>query len=434
MELAANEQSGPVSKQERIHSIDTLRGVALFGILLLNIIAFALPLGSYFNPIVDGATEGRNLLTFVLVDTFFEGSMRTIFSMLFGASVILFTAKPKADSTTVASLYYKRTVLLIIFGLIDAYLLLWVGDILYAYGVAGLFLFLFRNFPPARLFSLGVAIIVFFGLFHLVENSKLSDLRAEVLVIESLPDNLRTLEQRSALAAWETIREGNFETQQLNDEDIALRKSGYLTIVVGQAPINLLLQTIEYFLHGFWDVMAMMFLGMALLKWRILDASRGTGFYLSMAIVGLGVGLSVNYYEVSAFVDSGFATHLNVSAYRPTYDIGRFFVAIGYIGVVMLICKAEVLSWLRSSLAAVGQMALTNYLSHTIFCNILFMGFGFGLVGEFERYQIYYVVFAIWLFQLFVSPLWLRHFRFGPIEWLWRSLTYGKKQPIRARR
>ena len=78
-------------------------------------------------------------------------------------------------------------------------------------------------------------------------------------------------------------------------------------------------------------------------------------------------------------------------------------------------------------------MALTNYLSHTVICNTLFMGFGFGWVGELERYQIYYVVLAIWIFQLVASPLWLKQFRFGPVEWLWRSMTYGEKQPMRIR-
>jgi uncharacterized protein len=432
MESVPSEKVAPVVKGQRIHSIDTLRGVALFGILLLNIIAFALPLGAYFNPIVDGATEGINLFTFVVVDTFFEGSMRTIFSMLFGASVILFTAKRASHSINIKSLYYRRTTLLILFGLIDAYLFLWVGDILYAYGMAGLVLYFFRNAAPIRLFSGGAVIIAIFAVINLIGNSELSELRNEVLAIESISEDSLTVEQQSTLAAWQALQGDNVELPAVNEEDIRIRKSGYLTIVAGLAPINLVLQTIDYVTHMFWDVLAMMLLGMAFFKWGIFDASRSSRFYLSMALIGLSVGLSVNFYENLRFIESGFATHLNVSALRPTYDIGRFFVALGYIGIVMLICKAGILSWLRSSLAAVGQMALTNYLSHTVICNTIFMGFGFGLVGELQRYQIYYIVFAIWIIQLIVSPLWLRHFRFGPVEWLWRSLTYGKKQPMKV--
>jgi uncharacterized protein len=116
---------------------------------------------------------------------------------------------------------------------------------------------------------------------------------------------------------------------------------------------------------------------------------------------------------------------------RPTYDIGRMGMAIGYIGLVMLICKSEILTLLRSALAAVGQMALTNYLSHSVICNFIFMGYGLGLVGQLNRYEIYYVVLGVWIFQLIVSPLWLRFFRFGPVEWLWRTLTYMQWQPMK---
>ena len=432
-EIAATASTGPVAKQARTQSIDTLRGVALFGILILNIIAFALPFGAYFNPIIDGATEGRNFVAYMISDAFFEGSMRTIFSMLFGAGVILFTAKPDKGAIPVADLYFRRTILLILFGVIDAYLLLWVGDILYAYGMAGLFLFVFRNSSPIRLFSLGVAIIVCVAALQIAENVNLRELRSEVLAIEALPEETLTDDQQARVDAWEKVREDKFEPQDMNDEIVSLRKSGYLTILAGFAPINVAFQTTEYYLHGFWDVIAMMLLGMAFMKWGIFNASRSKGFYTGMVLVGFGVGLPANLYEVSTFVESGFATLWNVSYFRPTYHVGRLFVAIGYIGLVMLICRVGILSWLRSALAAVGQMALTNYLSHTVICNILFMGFGFGWVGELERYQIYYVVLAIWLFQLIASPWWLKRFRFGPVEWLWRSLTYGQKQPMRIK-
>ena len=96
----------------------------------------------------------------------------------------------------------------------------------------------------------------------------------------------------------------------------------------------------------------------------------------------------------------------------------------------MLICQKGWLSWLTTRLAAVGQMALTNYIMHTVICIFFFFGIGFSMFGELQRYQLYYVVFAIWLLQLIVSPIWLRHFRFGPLEWVWRSLTYNKRQPM----
>jgi uncharacterized protein len=115
------------------------------------------------------------------------------------------------------------------------------------------------------------------------------------------------------------------------------------------------------------------------------------------------------------------------------YDLNRLAGALGYIGLVMLVCRTRVLPRLRARLAAAGQMALSNYLMQTLICSTLFYGYGFGWFGYLERYQILLVAVAIWAFQLWVSPLWLRHFRFGPMEWVWRSLTYWKRQPLRQR-
>src|SRR5207248_673601 len=114
-----------------------------------------------------------------------------------------------------------------------------------------------------------------------------------------------------------------------------------------------------------------------------------------------------------------------------TYDIERFAVAFAHIAVIMILCKAGMLKWFTSRLAAVGQMALTNYLLDSIVCCLIFCGYGFGQFGKLERYQLYYVVAAIWTVEFIGSKIWLAHFRFGPAEWLWRSLTYWKRQPMR---
>jgi uncharacterized protein len=104
---------------------------------------------------------------------------------------------------------------------------------------------------------------------------------------------------------------------------------------------------------------------------------------------------------------------------------------LGYIGLLGLVCKLGLLSSLTSRLAAVGRMALTNYLMHSFICAILFTGLGFGFLGAFTRFELYGIVIAIWLFQLGLSPIWLKYFRFGPIEWLWRALTYGTLPAMR---
>jgi len=111
--------------------------------------------------------------------------------------------------------------------------------------------------------------------------------------------------------------------------------------------------------------------------------------------------------------------------------VGRVGVTFGHVALILLICKAGLLRGLTSRLAAVGQTALSNYILHSLVYGFVFYGYGLGLFGKLQRYQLYYVVIAIWIVSLVVSPIWLRHFNYGPLEWCWRSLTYWKRQPMR---
>ena len=423
--------SAPVAGKARIQSIDTLRGVALLGILLMNIIAFANPFAAYLSPVADAADSGINLATFMTMDIFVEGSMRAIFSMLFGAGMLIFLNKPNSDPAEVKRLYYRRTLFLVAFGLFNAYVLLWLGDILYAYGMTGLLLYLFRDMPAKKLLQMSVAVLLLLTLVHSAGYYRASTLGSAVAEIEALPTATElTEEQREVLLEWDAFLEEQFISPQLTEQQLQMMRSGYVTNLVNAAPINLILQTVGLLGNSFWDALAMMLLGMAFMKWGLFDGSRSLGVYGIMAIAGLGIGLPLNTWESIVFVSSGY--DLAWSAFnRPTYDVGRLSLAIGYIGVVMVICKLGILRWGQFLLARVGQMALTNYLSHSLICNFIFMGCGLGLAGQLERYQIYYVVLGIWLFQLITSPLWLHYFRFGPAEWLWRTLTYENAQPLK---
>ncbi len=423
--------ASPVTRKVRIRSIDTLRGVALLGILLMNIIAFGLPYASYFNPVFDSNLEGINLSTYIAMDIFVEGSMRGIFSMLFGAGFLLFITKPDTNEDLVRGLYFRRTVLLILIGVFNAYILVWPGDILFTYGVAGLLLYVFRHSSAKKLTLISGVIFALLAILHTASHMGSRGLREEVLEIEALPASTELNQvQQQTLAEWDTFLDQQLFTPELVEQDLQIRKSGYLEIFLFLVPFSLIIQTLGLVSSGLWDALAMMLLGMAFMKWGIFNASRSMRFYLGMFVIGFGTGLPINYFEVNAFVSSGFEIYWE-AANRPTYDLGRLLVAIGYIGLIMMVCKSGILHLLRSALASVGQMALTNYLSQSLICNAIFMGWGFNLLGELERFQIYYVVLGVWLFQLIVSPIWLRYFRFGPAEWLWRSLTYKNKQQWR---
>jgi uncharacterized protein len=174
----------------------------------------------------------------------------------------------------------------------------------------------------------------------------------------------------------------------------------------------------------------MMLLGMALFKLGVLKAARSTKFYLQMALVGYAIGLAVNYYEARLVTSGGFSI-LAIGKSFMTYNLGRIPMTMGHVAVIMLFIKSGWLRFLQQALAAVGQMAFTNYITQTLICNFIFLGYGLALYGTLERYELYYIVFGIWILQLIISPIWLAHFRFGPMEWVWRSLTYWQKQPFR---
>ncbi len=395
----------------------------------MNILAFAFPFAAYSDPTVDGATEGLNLAIFASMDMLVEGSMRTLFSMLFGAGMLIFLARPESDSELLRKLFYRRTVLLIGFGLVNAYIFVWVGDILYIYGVAGLLLYFFRNLSATDLIKYSVAIFLLLGLLHTFLHMDARSARSAVAAVEGLPPGtVPNLEQQQLLDNWNSFLQDQFASPEQIEQEYRTKKLGYIENVKAAAPVNLFLQTVV--LLTLWDALAVMLLGMAFLKWGLLDASRDLRVYLLLAVLGSGIGLPLNYLETTTYIDSGYQIYW-AAGFRPTYDISRLSLAVAYIGVIMVVCKLGLFSFLRSALAAAGQMALTNYLAQSVICNFIFMGFGLGLFGELERYQIYLVVLAVWIFQIIFSLLWLRFFRFGPAEWLWRSLTYQQRQTFR---
>lgn len=430
MSETSHNTHSPVGGKARIQSIDTLRGVALFGILIINILAFAQPFGSMVDPRVDGATAGLDLALFAGAEIFVEGGMRGLFSMLFGAGLLIFMNKPGAEPGAARALYYRRTGLLILFGLVNAYLLLWPGDILFTYGLAGLLLFVFRKLSPRGLLGWAVGILLLTTLMHTGLHASVRSLVGAVAEIEALGPGAELSEQQQGIVgAWESFLEDQGLTEASQAEEIEAKRSGYVDNFIYSGELSFFLQAVGVPVLLFWDALGMMLLGMALMKWRILDASRGLRFYVLLMLAGFGVGLPLNAWETLTFVDSGFAAHWQ-SLNRPTYDLGRLSLALGYIGLVMAVCRAGWLKKAQAVLARVGQMALTNYLMQTVLCNLVFLGVGLGQFGHWDRTQMYLFVAGVWLFQALFSVYWLRRYRFGPCEWLWRSLTYRRRQPM----
>ena len=237
-------------------------------------------------------------------------------------------------------------------------------------------------------------------------------------------------EQQEALDAWKGIKEDSNRSAEEIEERIEGMRGNYFKIIGTISGTLIWFQSSGLYEFMFFDTVGMMLIGMAFLKLGIITGERSNRFYLLMMLFGYGIGLGINAYETRLLLNSNFDT-LAWEQAGMTYGFGRVAMTMGHIGFWMIICRNGWLRWLTERLAAVGRMALTNYVMHSVFAAFIFTGIGFSMFGALQRHELYYVVAGIWLFQLIVSPIWMKHFRFGPLEWLWRSLTYVEKQPMR---
>jgi uncharacterized protein len=409
----------------RIESLDFIRGCALFGILLMNIVGMGLG-PAYDNPTILGGDKGIDLQTWYVMNVGFEGTQRALFSMLFGAGVVLFSSRAEAGGRSDhADLYFRRQLWLIAFGLCNAWILLWLGDILYYYGATALVLYVFRKLPARTLLIAGLLAFALGAVWSAAEaQDKLAHYRASQAA-QAVPAATRTAEQKEAISTW--------EGERLNGPPAAavaeMRKgmtSGYFSAQRTLAPLILHFQSWNLYRY-FGDFFGMMMIGMALFKFGILTLEARTRTYLAMMLGGYAVGLPLNLYEARLIMANGFSS-LGYAEALVTYDFSRFFMTMGHLGLLMLYLRAGILAWFRRSMAAVGRMALSNYLTHSVVALIIFVLLGYW--GALQRHELYYIVGSIWLAQLIISPIWLRYFHFGPVEWLWRYLTYLKAPPF----
>lgn len=422
----------PTKEKSRINSIDLIRGIAVLGILAINIVGMGLPDPAYFDPSSYGGSTGWNLRIFIINSVFFEGAMRGLFSLLFGAGIILFMRKKEKAGAGIelAETWYKRLILLIIFGMIHAYLMVWPGDILFSYGMIALLLFPFRNSRPRNLIIVAIGILLI-GVFIKIADANTAQ-RQQKKYFETVEafnmGGKAPYADQMDYYAWIEKYAIMKPTVESHANRIMNMKNGYFSAVKEMAKDSYFFESEYNYRHNYFDILSMMLLGMALLRLKILQGNRSVKFYGIIMLIGYAIGIPLNLWETQTYIDSGF----NLITYYQllsTYDLGRISIMFGHIGLIMLFFKSNILMFLQKALIATGRMALSNYLIQTIIANIIFIGF--AQYGNFQRYELTYIVIAIWIFQLTLSTIWLKHFNFGPFEWLWRSLTYGKLQSFK---
>ncbi len=423
----------PITGAERIVSIDVLRGFALLGILVMNIPFFALSQYGWPDPFVSGGSEGADYWTWVVQELFFNMKMMGIFSMLFGAGIVVFTERAKAKGTNPTGLHYRRLAWLLVIGLIHAYLI-WFGDILVPYVLASAIIFWMRGIPAKGLLIIAPLVMSVGVLLNIPFGIELSNSHAAYVEAQTALEAGATLtpEQHQAIDHFVTEEYGNFYPGEADLlEEIELRENGGHKLLLHHAEETFFWQTFVFVFWGFWRIGGLMLLGMGLYKLRVFDASRSLKVYGAMIVVGYALGLFLIAMGIRAMHAHDFDAGANFRSDGIWNYYGSILVSLGHIGLLMTICKLGALRWLTGALAAVGRMALTNYLMQSLICTFLFYWWGLGLWGTMSRSELMMVVAAIWVGQLVLSPIWLARFRFGPMEWLWRSLTYWKRQPMR---
>lgn len=426
-------QPAAVAGDHRIGMLDTMRGIAVLGILLMNITGFGLPY-SYDNPTVWGANSAADLAAWRVMALFFEGTMRGLFTLLFGASALLFLQRhaSRANDLRPADVYFRRTLWLIVFGLVNGYVLLWSGDVLFYYGFAGLVLFVFRHLSPRRLLILAV---VFMFLQTAISAGEWVDFHETQALAQAANERRAggqppTDGDQEAIDTYAALQAEFHPARENLEAYVASVRDSYSSAFSVLRGDTWFMQSVFFFRHGIVECFGMMLLGMALLKWGVLTGASSNRTYLAMIVVGYTLGSIVNVAEIRQLEAGGFSPEALMNALL-TYDLGRIPMTIGHLGLIAIVSRTPRLAHASRVFAAVGQMALTNYLAQSLLCLLIFTGAGLAWYGQLARHELYYVVAAIWVLQLIWSPLWLRHFRYGPAEWLWRSLTYWRLQPMR---
>jgi uncharacterized protein len=406
---------------ERFATLDATRGVAVMGILLINIIGFAMPEQAYINPLAWGGSDPADLIAWAINQLFFEGRMRGLFALLFGASAMLVMARADARAEGAAGVHLRRMAALALFGLAHVYLI-WEGDILFHYAVLGCLLPLVRNWGVRGLVRSAIILLALHTLFWSVQF-------AGALYFQSIATTPgATTEMVSQYRAMMASFPG--PDSPTIARDLAAYRGDYATVFEHRMeyratiPLQLLL-----ILGG--ETLGYMLLGMALMKSGLFtggwDRARIRRFMLICYAVSLPAMAALTAWQFL----SGFDPIIMMGVFLGWSIPFRVVMTLAYAALIVLLVTRFANSAVVTRVGATGRMAFTNYLMTSIVMTTIFYGYGLGLFGHVGRAEVYLFVFAMWALMLAWSQPWLARFHYGPFEWLWRSLARGRLQPMR---
>ena len=410
----------PAEAQSRIVTLDILRGVAVMGILAMNIVAFAQPLPAYFSPLGATARDALDGVIYALNFIFIDGKMRGLFSFLFGASLLLVIERARATGESGAAVTYRRLFWLLVFGCIHFYLI-WFGDILVSYALTGMVAFLFRNQSVRALLVWGGILVLLQTLLMAGSAQQAYALAAAV----SAPDA-----SGAAIAEWESFAGDFSATPERLREITALHLGPWVGLVRTQLMDHTTDPLFFAVLFG-PETLAYMLFGMAALKSGYLTGSWPDAAYRKIAIACLAVGIPVYAAIAWMLFSDGFTVPGLFTWYMTATTPFRPLMIVAYAALIILATRKG--GWLVERIAAAGRAAFSNYLGTSIVMTFVFYGWGLAYYGSFSRAELWLVVIAMWALMLAWSKPWLDRFDYGPLEWLWRSLSRLQLQPMRKR-
>lgn len=393
---------------QRLIAMDVLRGIALLGILIMNIQSFSMPGSAYLNPTAYGNLEGANFIVWLGSHLFADQKFMSVFSMLFGAGVLLFCESAEKKGNPVRALHYRRTFWLLVFGLSHGYFL-WYGDILFSYAMCGFIIYLFRKKSVKALLSAAFAFTFIGSAYSLFMG----------MSIPYIPeDGIKGL-----MDAWAP-------TQESLNKELAAVLGNYQQIFGFRLEETFFMQTYVFLTMFLWRATGMMLLGMAMFKSGFFHLKWSSSRYKKVAVLSFIVGILLTVNGVTQNLENAFSLQYSMFTGSQFNYWGSILVAVSYASLIMLWVKHGGLQKLQARFGAIGKTAFSNYILQTLICTTIFYGYGLGLFGEFERWQQLILVIAVWAVQFCLASFWLNKFAFGPLEWLWRSLTYWKLQPL----
>ena len=401
----------------RIRSLDIIRGVAVMGILSVNIVDFAMNQAAYLNPVALGPASSADLALWAINMLIVDGKFRSLFSMLFGASMLLVMDCAEAAGGSGPWTHVRRMAVLLALGLAHA-ILIWRGDILSLYAMTGFVALLFARSSIRRMLVwAGFLAIMHIALFAAIT----------VTLIH------QDLVAHSPGASVEIIRNWNanagsvFPTATEVAKDRAIYDGGWLSIVGYEWSKFHRIMSNNLALLA--DTLALMLVGMAGYRSGFFTGAWDDRLYRRIACWGIGVGLAGHLALVIADLSTGFYVPLVLGGFLAAMVPFRFAQALGYAALLILWSRRDNAATAR--VAAVGRAAFSNYLGTSIICTSIFYGWGLGLYDDVDRARAWLVVPCVWVVMLAWSKPWLDCFRYGPFEWLWRSLARWQVQPMR---